>query len=296
MSRPRRLPVHLLLPALLALGLAAGTPTVVRADEAAAAAAATDAQKIPNERCFKCHDDPDAEDDNGGSIAVIAAQFGAGAHKRLNCVECHTDALTIKHPRNNLGKVTFEPCVQCHEEEITPFRDSVHDKVRGDQPSTCQGCHGSLHTTPRSRDPLAPMSAVNQLKNCGQCHKDMMEGYLGSVHARALLVSGLNSAPACSDCHGSHDIKRHIDADSRSSHQKSPETCGSCHEGILKVWTDSAHGQAWRENRDGPVCATCHQAHSIQDPTTLQSREDMPHECGNCHDELLKTFHDSFHG
>jgi len=293
MSRPRRLPVHLLLPALLVLGLAAGTPTVVRADEAAAA---TDVQKIPNEKCFKCHDDPDAEDDNGGSIAVIAAQFGAGAHKRLDCVECHTDALTIKHPRNDLGKVTFEPCVQCHEEEITPFRDSVHDKVRGDQPSTCQGCHGSLHTTPRSRDPLAPMSAVNQLKNCGQCHKDMMEGYLGSVHARALLVSGLNSAPACSDCHGSHDIKRHLDADARSSHQRSPETCGSCHEGILKVWTDSAHGQAWRENRDGPVCATCHQAHSIQDPTTLQSREDMPHECGNCHDELLKTFHDSFHG
>jgi len=44
------------------------------------------------------------------------------------------------------------------------------------------------------------------------------------------------------------------------------------------------------------VCATCHQAHSIQDPTTLLSREDMPHECGTCHNELLKTFHDSFHG
>jgi cytochrome b subunit of formate dehydrogenase len=296
MSRPRRPSVHFLLPALLVLGLAAATPTVVRADEAAAAAAATDVQKIPNEKCFKCHDDPEAEDDNGGSIAVIAAQFGAGAHKRLDCVECHTDALTIKHPRNNLGKVTFEPCIQCHEEEITPFRDSVHDKVRGDEPSTCQGCHGSVHTTPRSRDPLAPMSAVNQLKNCGQCHKDMMEGYLGSVHARALLVSGLNSAPACSDCHGSHDIKRHLDADARTSHQKSPETCGSCHEGILKVWIDSAHGQMWKEGKAGPVCATCHTAHSIQDPTTVTSRENMPRECGNCHTELLKTFHDSFHG
>ena len=80
MSRPRRPSVQFLLPALLVLGLAAATPTVVRADEAAAAAAATDVQKIPNEKCFKCHDDPEAEDDNGGSIAVIAAQFGAGAH------------------------------------------------------------------------------------------------------------------------------------------------------------------------------------------------------------------------
>ena len=34
------------------------------------------------------------------SIAVMAAQYGAGAHKRVDCVECHTDALTTKHPRN----------------------------------------------------------------------------------------------------------------------------------------------------------------------------------------------------
>ena len=44
------------------------------------------------------------------------------------------------------------------------------------------------------------------------------------------------------------------------------------------------------------MCATCHQAHSIQDPTTIASREEMPHECGNCHDDLVKSFHDSFHG
>jgi cytochrome b subunit of formate dehydrogenase len=124
----------------------------------------------------------------------------------------------------------------------------------------------------------------------------MMEGYLGSVHARALLVSGLNSAPSCSDCHGSHDIQRHNSTGARTSHAKSPETCGSCHEGILNVWADSAHGKLWSEGKDGPVCSTCHHAHSIQDPTTIASREEMPHECGNCHDDLVKSFHDSFHG
>jgi len=260
----------------------------------AEAAAAT--ETIPNDKCFGCHDDPEAEDDQGGSIAVIAAQFGAGAHKRLDCVTCHTSALTTKHPRNALGPVSFDSCVECHEDEITPFRDSVHARVRGAQPESCQACHGSVHTTPRSRDERAPMSAVNQLQNCGQCHQEMMEGYLASEHAHALLVSGLNSAPACSDCHGSHDIARHTDAASRSSHQKSPQTCGSCHEGILKVWTDSVHGQLWKEGADGPVCSTCHQAHAVKDPTTLLARENMPHDCGNCHDDLLTTFHDSFHG
>ncbi len=274
----------------------AGAWAADAATAAAAAAPETTVEKIPKEKCFKCHDDPEAESDDGRSIAVLAARFATGAHKRLDCVDCHTDALTTKHPRNNLGKVTFEPCQGCHEDEIKPFHGSVHARVRGDQPSSCQGCHGELHFTPRSRDPNAPMSAVNQLKNCGQCHKDMMEGYLSSVHARALLVSGLNSAPACSDCHGSHDIQRHTDTDAATSHAGSPKTCGSCHEGILKVWTESTHGQLWTEGKDGPVCITCHHAHSIEDPTTIVSREHMPNECGNCHEEKTKSFHDSFHG
>ena len=302
MTRARCAFTGALTSAIAAFFLTWATPALA-ADEAAAAApaatagaAAAPVEKIPNEKCFKCHDDAEYESDGGASIAVLAAQYGAGAHKRVDCVECHTDALTTKHPRNNLGKVTFEPCLACHEDEINPFKDSVHARVKGGEPATCQGCHGSVHTTPKSSSPNAPMSPVNQLKNCGQCHKEMMEGYLSSVHARALLVSGLNSAPACSDCHGSHDIQRHNSKGARTSHAKSPETCGSCHEGILKVWTDSAHGQLWKDGKDGPVCATCHQAHAIQDPTTVAARGAMPQECGNCHDELLKTFHDSFHG
>ncbi|MGL6224017.1 MAG: cytochrome c3 family protein [Steroidobacteraceae bacterium] len=263
------------------------------------ATAATDAgAAIPNEKCLACHDDAELEGANGGSVAVLAAPFGASAHKRVACVECHTAALGVKHKgkRQPLGPVSFDVCMDCHEDEITPFKESVHARVKGGVPATCEGCHGSVHTTPRSKDPNAPMSPVNQLANCGQCHAKMMEGYLGSVHARALLVSGLNSAPACSDCHGSHDIQRHNAEGARSSHAKSPETCGSCHEGILDVWSDSAHGALWKEGKDGPVCSTCHQAHAVTDPTTLQAREDMPHECGNCHDTLLKSFHDSFHG
>ncbi len=301
MSRNGRLLSYLALPIFL-FALAGSLPA--RAQDAAvapptAATAATDAgAAIPNEKCLACHDDAEFEDANGGSIAVLAAPFGASAHKRVACVECHTAALGVKHKgkRQPLGPVSFDVCMECHEDEITPFKDSVHAKVKGGVPATCEGCHGSVHTTPRSKDAHAPMSPVNQVKNCGQCHAAMMDGYLGSVHAHALLVSGLNSAPACSDCHGSHDIQRHDAKGSRSSHAKSPKTCGSCHEGILNVWTDSAHGALWQDGKDGPVCSTCHQAHAVTDPTTLQAREDMPHDCGNCHDALLKSFHDSFHG
>ncbi len=63
-------------------------------------------------------------------------------------------------------------------------------------------CHGNVHTLPRRPGLEAPLSPVNQMQTCGQCHGDMMEGYLHSSHAKARLVKGLNSSPSCTDCHG----------------------------------------------------------------------------------------------
>jgi cytochrome b subunit of formate dehydrogenase len=72
--------------------------------------------------------------------------------------------------------------------------------------------------------------------------------------------------------------------------------CGDCHKGILKEWDESAHGALWRAGKEGPVCTTCHHAHKIEDPTTVAMRQHMPSDCGNCHSDLYKSFHDSFHG
>jgi cytochrome b subunit of formate dehydrogenase len=297
MTRARRLHFISLLSALVvALLLASGTPAVAQ-DTAQTASAPTEVAEIPNSKCLRCHDDPEMKDDAGNSLAVLEAEFMASAHKRRDCVDCHVTARTVKHPRNELGPVSFEVCMDCHEDEITPFQGSVHARVKGGQPESCQGCHGNIHTVVRSSDPNAPMSDVNQVRNCGACHEGMMEGYLSSVHAKALFVSGLTeAAPACSDCHGTHDIQRHADPDARTSHQKGPLMCGECHQGILKEWDESAHGALWRAGEDGPVCITCHEAHAIQEPTTVQARQHMPSDCGNCHADLYKSFHDSFHG
>jgi cytochrome b subunit of formate dehydrogenase len=302
MFRARDLRIIVPILGLSALLLALTGPAPVAAQEAAPVAApdtapAADVPKIPNSKCLNCHDDPELKNDAGESMAVHEDAFKAGAHKRVECVECHVTAGTVKHPRNALGPVSFDVCMDCHEDEITPFQGSVHAKVKGGEPKSCQGCHGSVHTTVRSNDPNAPMSPLNQVRNCGACHEEMLDGYLSSVHARSLFVSGLSdAAPSCADCHGTHDILRHTDPKARSSHQRSPEMCGDCHKGILKEWDESAHGALWREGKDGPVCSTCHQAHAVQDPTTAQARAQMPSDCGNCHADLYKSFHDSFHG
>jgi cytochrome b subunit of formate dehydrogenase len=138
---------------------------------------------------------------------------------------------------------------------------------------------------------------VNQIQTCGQCHQSMMDGYLTSEHARALLVAGLIHAPACTDCHGGHQIRSHEEPSSATSHQNSPDTCGGCHGLIMAQWTEqSAHGMAWQNDGEGPVCSTCHQAHAVEEPARGEKRLAFPAECGNCHGELYSSFRVGFHG
>jgi cytochrome b subunit of formate dehydrogenase len=299
MFRIRRLALACALSASTLLFALAGSPPAVGQDTAPAADAATAESAIPNSKCLSCHDDVELKNEAGESVAVHEELFAASAHKRVDCVECHTAALTVKHKgkRQPLGPVGFDVCMDCHEDEITPFQNSVHARVKGDKPVTCEGCHGNIHTVVRSNNPAAPMAPLNQVRNCGVCHEEMMEGYLSSVHAKSLFVSGLTeAAPSCSDCHGSHSILRHTDAAATSSHKNSPKMCGDCHQGILKEWSDSAHGALWAEGKDGPVCSTCHQAHAIESVESGALRKHVPSDCGTCHEAVYKTFHDSFHG
>jgi cytochrome b subunit of formate dehydrogenase len=289
-SRAVNLLGGLVLSALLAVP-AAAAPTP------APAAAAPVPAGIPDEKCIHCHDDPTLKDDAGHSMQVQAATLSGSAHRKVACSDCHADALTIRHPRENLGKVEITACTSCHQEEIDKVKDGVHAK-KGVSAEGCAGCHGSMHSVLKSRDPNNSMTAVNQVRQCGQCHKSMMTGYLSSEHARALFASGLVSAPACTDCHGGgHEIQPHDAPAAATAAAHSPDTCGKCHAGVLKQWTDSAHGGLWQQGKDkGPVCATCHQAHAIKEPTSAEMRQRFPSDCGNCHAKLYESFHDSFHG
>ena len=264
----------------------------------AVAVAQEEARAIPNDRCLGCHDDDTLTTGDGRAVVVHEAEFSASKHRRLDCTTCHSDALTTRHPRNNLGPVLVANCEQCHAEELATLRASPHGaRAAADADAgSCVKCHGDVHTLPRRPGLEAPLSPINQMQTCGQCHGDMMEGYLHSSHAKARLVKGLNSAPACTDCHGRHDILPKSDPASRTSHAKSPETCGSCHEFILTKWTESTHGQLWKDGQAGPVCMTCHDAHDVQDPTTIQMRQHFPKECGNCHEKYNETYRESFHG
>jgi cytochrome b subunit of formate dehydrogenase len=290
--------------AVLALSVLAFLGSVPRAQAEAAAAAAAPAaapaaEAIPNEKCLSCHDDDELKTDAGKSLTVHAQAFGASAHKRASCTDCHADALTTKHPKNDLGPVQMEACAGCHEDEMKALAGSIHGRKKGVAAATCMGCHGNIHEVLRAKDPHNSMNAVNQIQTCGQCHKSMMDGYRDSIHAKALLKSGLvGTSPACTNCHGTaHSIKPKTDLESATSQAKIPETCGSCHKGVLDEWVASAHGVLWKEQKPGgPVCTTCHDAHGVKVATDAAMKVQFHEECGNCHQESHATFDDGFHG
>jgi predicted CXXCH cytochrome family protein len=289
--------------ALAALALAAVTilGPVPRAAAAVAAPTSDTAAPAPidNAKCLKCHDDATLTSEAGKSMTVHEAAFAGSAHKRAQCTDCHADALTTKHPRNALGPVRMESCTECHEDEMKALAGSVHGQKKGVAAATCMGCHGNIHEVLRSKDPNNSMTAVNQIQTCGHCHKSMMDGYRDSVHAKALLKSGLvGTAPACTNCHGkAHAILPKKDPAAATSPEKTPETCGACHTGVLKDWQVSVHGVLWKDGTaGGPVCTTCHDAHGIVAADTAQMRQHMPGDCAGCHQDVAQSFRDSFHG
>jgi cytochrome b subunit of formate dehydrogenase len=247
---------------------------------AGALQAADVAPGLENDKCLGCHED---------------ATLESPAHADTQCAECHTN-ITVEHKSALPAELRLEPdavCAQCHGMAAKQLPKSVHAD------NSCKSCHGPAHKVDKAADSGARLSALGQLKTCGKCHDEVMAGFENSVHGEGLIKSGLTqAAPSCSDCHGAHNIARHEDEKAKMGHMKSPETCGACHETVLKEWQDeSIHGALWKEGKEGPVCIDCHVTeHGVKDPTSPELRRDMPDQCGNCHAEDLHTFRDSFHG
>ena len=72
-----------------------------------------------------------------------------------------------------------------------------------------------------------------------------IESYEHSVHGMA-RADHKNSA-TCTDCHGSHNLLRSSERESKLFWQNIPQTCGKCHENIAQTYSRSVHGTAVAE-------------------------------------------------
>ena len=191
-----------------------------------------------------------------------------------DCLACHSDP-DVK--RANGTSLAVDPSV---------FEHSKHG------PLACVDCHQDLAKVqdfPHA-DKLAKVS-------CSTCHDAEAAKYHDSIHAWAKEKAGLTAAaPACADCHGTHNIKGPAEATSRVSRANIPATCGSCHQGVDAKYQTSVHATAIKHGNAAPVCTDCHTAHTIQRADTPAWRLSVANECGTCHGDVVESFRRTFHG
>ncbi|HXE91549.1 MAG TPA: cytochrome c3 family protein [Terriglobales bacterium] len=286
----------------------------------------TDVTAFPHEPapakvdCGTCH--ADARQAFEAGIHARAAKTGNG--KTPTCVACHGDPHAIK-PSSDPASPTAhanvpQTCGKCHSDRFVvesggistrPFfsyQESVHGRAVAagqEKAAVCTDCHRA-HDILTAADPKSPIFKFNVPQTCGQCHKDVSHQFMASIHGQA-IQRGNSQAPVCTDCHGIHLIKAHIDPTSSVASQAlARTTCAKCHEGMrlseefgvpgrrITTYLDSYHGLASRLG-SGVVanCASCHGVHNIlpsSDPRSTISKENLVHTCGQCHPGASQNF------
>jgi hypothetical protein len=142
------------------------------------------------------------------------------------CLGCHEDktlSLTLKD--GSTMSLYVDP---------QQFARSVH----GTQ-LVCTDCHANTQNHPSGATFQSRRAyTIAAYETCKKCHFDSYTRTLESVHYE-LLKAGLDVAPVCTDCHGSHGIQ--------NPHEKREmvsRSCATCHDRIYKTYAASVHGKA----------------------------------------------------
>lgn len=280
-----------------------------------------------DEDCMLCHGEPDlvreTEDGDLVHLYLDDATFVKSVHGENGCVSCHADIEELPHPE------TLAPadCGGCHD-EAEEYAASLHGVAlkNGDKDAAiCHNCHSKHDIRPIS-DPLSPVHPRNLAKTCGNCHSDRAlvkrhmvsvtdpsDAYIKSVHGKAVLLKGLETAAVCNDCHGTHDMLPSQDPNSPVFWLNIPQTCGQCHAGVVRTYSQSIHGRALAAGiRDAPNCTSCHGEHDIEshllDTSATSPRQISKSTCPRCHDNdrmmdrygiatmRQASYMDSYHG
>ncbi len=234
--------------------------------------------------------------------------YAASVHAQVACISCHQDYLELPHP----SQAEPAQCYRCHTFEAREYAGSVHGQAVAEGSrlaAICSDCHGS-HDILSHRNSQSRTYKLQLPFTCAKCHSNPLltesegihqpqaaEQYIDSMHGRGLLVDGLIVAPSCNDCHGVHDIRPAADPRSTIHADNVPATCGQCHIGVQESYRRSVHSQLVEAGDErAPVCATCHTAHQIIEPTEAAFKLLSDERCGTCHADRLKRYRETFHG
>jgi cytochrome b subunit of formate dehydrogenase len=270
--------------------------------------------------CSQCHADAQA----AYARSLHARAAGTGGAPAATCQDCHGGAHEILAAGDPQSPVNHDnipaACGRCHGQKFlmesngesgqpfVSYQESVHGlaiEKGSKKAAVCTDCHGAHEILP-ANDARSPIYKFNVPATCGKCHSAIERTFIESIHGQG-IVRGNGLAPVCTDCHGIHSIKAHIDPNSSVSEQNlARATCARCHEGVrlsqefgvegnrVSTYLDSYHGLA---SKGGSAvvanCASCHGVHNIlpsTDPRSTINRANLDATCGKCHKGVTQRF------
>jgi cytochrome b subunit of formate dehydrogenase len=270
--------------------------------------------------CAQCH--ADAQEAYSHSYHAKAGRAGGAA--AANCQDCHGGAHEILAAGDAKSPIHHDnipaTCGRCHGQKFlmesngesgqpfVSYQQSVHGlaiEKGSKKAAVCTDCHGA-HEILAANDANSPIYKFNVPATCGKCHSEIQQTFMQSIHGQG-ISRGNGLAPVCTDCHGIHSIKAHIDPNSSVSEQNlARTTCAHCHEGVrlsqefgvegnrVSTYLDSYHGLA---SEGGSVvvanCASCHGVHNIlpsSDTRSTINRANLDVTCGRCHKGVTQKF------
>lgn len=270
--------------------------------------------------CGSCHKDA-AE---AYRTSAHAEALSKNVPEAPNCLTCHAGNVTKHIPGQDstVLKITQEKmCISCHLEKpevagktllgtkfIASYEKSIHGfaLLRGNhEAANCVDCHGN-HEMNKSVVSTSKVNKLHIAETCAQCHNQVAKEYTESAHGES-VKRGNKDAPACTDCHGEHDILEHTDPRSPvSAKNLSQQVCGTCHASLrlinkyglsadrFQTFSDSYHGLAMKGGAlEVANCASCHGAHNIkssQDTASTVSKARLVETCGKCHPGANERF------
>jgi cytochrome b subunit of formate dehydrogenase len=270
--------------------------------------------------CDTCH----AEAQAAWARSLHGKALAAGDKNSATCLSCHGsphEILIRTDPRSPAFHLNIpDTCGMCHSQKFVmeqaglttqplfSYKESVHGRAvaKGDpMAADCDDCHGYHEILPPN-DAKSSIFKFNIPQTCGKCHTELSKVFMDSVHGKA-IARGNGQSPVCTDCHGIHNIKPHIDPTSSVAAQNiARTTCGQCHGNValsaeyglsaarVESYEQSYHGLAKRlGSAEAANCASCHGVHNIlpdEDPKSTIHKSNLAATCGKCHPGSTEKF------
>jgi cytochrome b subunit of formate dehydrogenase len=255
------------------LGLTATSALGQTGDDPRTAKPGTDAaqatEQLDNATCLSCHGEhgeqaphPEAED----LLLVDEAGFEIGVHGSLDCVSCHTDIKDAQSPHERDPTAQLPDCASCHVQ--------LWEEVRETRPPEALGRLGIV---------------VENIK-----------AYEQSFHARPSFDDPDLPHASCNDCHQTHtfNVPPRESGERTEWHLGIAESCGSCHDWQLDMYSESVHGELTMIEGDpsAATCTDCHTSHAIISTSRDDFKMAATTACGGCHEGNYKSYGGTYHG